>query len=73
MFSVNPFDLWRASLEAARTVAESQLVIGLRKARLTEARCDVRQTLVDAPGWRVISARSAWPISGQNRGPSAGA
>ncbi len=50
MFSVNPFDLWRASLDATRTVAESQLVIGLRKARLTEARCDVRQTLVDALG-----------------------
>ena len=34
MFPVNPFDYWRASLEAGRIMAESQLVIGLRLAGL---------------------------------------
>lgn len=34
MFPPNPFDIWRASLEAARISAESHLVIGLRLAGL---------------------------------------
>lgn len=32
MFPPNPFDIWRASVEATRIMAESQLVIGLRLA-----------------------------------------
>ncbi len=32
MFPMTPFDLWRASVEATRIAAESQLVIGLRLA-----------------------------------------
>ena len=32
MFPLNPFDYWRASLEAGRILAESQVVIGLRLA-----------------------------------------
>lgn len=32
MFPPNPFDYWRASIEATRILAESQLVIGLRLA-----------------------------------------
>ena len=34
MFPLNPFDIWRASVEATRIAAESQLVIGLRLAGL---------------------------------------
>lgn len=32
MYPVNPFDLWRASLEAGRIAAEAQVVMGLRLA-----------------------------------------
>lgn len=32
MLRTNPFDFWRASLEATRIMAESQVVIGLRLA-----------------------------------------
>jgi len=34
MFPLNPFDIWRASVEATRIATESQVVIGLRLAGL---------------------------------------